>query len=167
MAGIDFSMLERIAYRDADTPEKQKERDSLLQAGYLFVDSPENPFTAPQPSAPPESPPPQRKASGSQREAFTDHSGGRDYNNLYRVAHDYHRKHSPPVVEREYWKTHTPGLDDTPETELVYWAEAAKDMRETASAGSNDPFLMGLLTAVYGEIEREYKRIRNGAQESL
>ena len=136
--GIDFSMIDRIAYQDFDTEEKREERDSLLQAGYTFVDSPENPFTAPPPSAPaepqPEPPQPQRAAPERKKEAFTDHSGGRDYNKLYRVAHEYHRRHYPPVVEREYWRTHTPGLDDTPETELRYWLDIAEDAGKTSAA---------------------------------
>ena len=165
--GIDFSKLDRIAYQDFDTEEKREERDALLQAGYTFVDSPENPFTAPPPSAPaepqPEPPQPQRAAPERKREAFTDHSGDRDYNRYYKIAHEYHRKHSPPVVDMEYWRTHTPGEDETPEAECEYWIQAAKELGEASYSGGNDPFLMDLLTALYTEIEREYKAIREEA----
>lgn len=168
MAGsIDFSRLERIAYQDFDTEEQREERDSLLQAGYTFVDSPENPFTAPQTAATaepqPEPPQPQRAPPERKREAFTDHSGDRDYNKLYRVAHDYHKAHTPPVVDKEYWRTHIPGEDETPEAELMYWTQAAEDISKTSAAGNNDPLLMGLLTAVYDEMEREYKAVREEA----
>ena len=166
-AGIDFSKLDRIAYQDFDTEEKREERDSLLQAGYTFVDSPENPFTAAQTSAPekpqPEPTQPKMAAPERKREAFTDHSGSRDYNKLYRIAHDYHRKHSPPVVDKEYWRTHTPGLDDIPEAEAQYWIKAAEELGEASAAGECDLFLMDLLSALYAEIEREYKAIREEA----
>ena len=165
--GIDFSMIDRIAYQDFDTAEKREERDSLLQAGYAFVDSPENPFTAAQTSAPakpqPEPTQPQRAAPERKKEAFTDHSGGRDYNKLYRVVHDYHRAHTPPVVELDYWRTHTPGEDDIPEAEDHYWTQAAQDIGEVSARGGNDPLLMGLLIAVYDEMEREYKAVREEA----
>ena len=165
--GIDFSKLDRIAYQDFDTEEKREERDSLLQAGYTFVDSPENPFTAPQTSAPPEPQPeppqPERAAPERKREAFTDHSGSRDYNRYYRIAHDYHKAHTPPVVEAEYWRTHTPGEDDIPEAEAQYWIRAAAELGAASESGGNDLFLMDLLSALYAEIEREYKALREEA----
>ena len=154
---LDFTGLNKIAYKGFETAEEQEKRDSLLQAGFTFVDAPENPFTAPQASAP--VPPP----SGRKGAPFTDHTGSRDYKRIYRAAHDYHQRHTPPTVEREYWRTHTPGEDDTPETEAQYWIEAAQDMAETSAAGGNDPFLMDLLTAIYTELEREYKALREEA----
>lgn len=165
--GIDFSMIDKIAYQNFDTAEQREERDSLLQAGYTFVDSPENPFTAPQTSAPaepqPEPPQPQRAAPERKKERFFDHSGGRDYNKLYRAAHDFHKAHTPPVVDKEYWRTHTPGEDDIPEAEAQYWIKAAAELGEAFESGGNDPFLMDLLSALYAEIEREYKAIREDA----
>ena len=164
---IDFSMIDRIAYQDFDTAEKREERDSLLQAGYAFVDSPENPFTAAQTSAQatpqPEPTQPQRAASERKKEPFTDHSGGRDYNKLYRVVHDYHKAHTPPVVDIEYWRTHTPGEADIPEAEDHYWTEAAQAIGEVSAKGENDQLLMGMLIAVYDELEREYKAMREEA----
>lgn len=168
--GIDFSMIDRIAYHGLETEEQREARDSLLQAGYTFTDSPENPFTAPPPSAPaepqPETTQPQRAAIERKKEAFTAHSGERDYNRLYRVVHDYHKKHSPPVVDMEYWRTHTPGLDDTPEAELMYWTETAEAAGEISAAGGNDPLLMAFLAAVLDELEREYKALREEASVS-
>lgn len=83
----------------------------------------------------------------------------RDYNALYRVAHEYHKRHTPPMVERDYWMTHTAGEDLPPQAERDYWIQAAKDMNATASAHGNDPFLTGLLIQIYEELEREYKRL--------
>lgn len=165
--GIDFSMIDRIAYQDFDTEKKREERDSFLQAGYIFVDSPEGLFPAPQPSAPerpqPEPTQPKKDAPERKREAFTDHSGSRDYNRYYRIAHDYHKAHTPPVVEAEYWRTHTPGEDDIPEAEAQYWIRASAELGAASESGGNDTFLMDLLSALYAEIEREYKALREEA----
>ena len=165
---IDFTSIDKIAYQGFDTEEKREERDSLLQAGYTIVDSPENPFTGPQTSAPPKScpepPQPQRAAQGRKREAFTDHTGSRDYNKLYRIAHEYHSKHSPPLVDKEYWRTHTPGEDDIPEAEAQYWIRAAEELGAVSESGGNDLFLMDLLSALYAEMEREYKAIREACR---
>lgn len=150
MQELDFTGLNKIAYKGFETEEA---RDSLLQAGYTIVNSPENPFTA---SAPTESSAPQER----KREAFMDHTGGRDYKRLYRAAHDFHQRHNPPTVVRDYWKDHRPGEDDIPEAEAQYWTRAAQDIAETSAAGNNDPFLMALLSAVYEELEREYNALR-------
>ena len=79
------------------------------------------------------------------------------------MAFDFHKRHSPPVVNREYWKGKTPGLDDTPEEELRYWTETAEDAGKTSAAGNNDPFLMDLIIAIMNDLEREYKRLRETA----
>ena len=171
---LDFSAIDKISAQASAPPETRTPeagvQTSFLQAGYTVVESPENPFTAPQTSAPaksqPEPPEPQEAASEGKEEAFTDHTGSRDYNRLYRIAHEYHRKHSPPVVDREYWRTHTPGIDDTPEAENQYWIEAAQELGEASVSGLNDPFLMGLLCALYAELEREYKTLREEAHRS-
>lgn len=168
--GIDFSKIDQIAYQGFNTEEKRKYRDSLLDANFTIVEDKDNPFTAPQsapvaspPPTPAKSQPPQRAASESKPEAFTDHTGGRSYNQRYRMAHDYHKAHNPPVVDRAYWKTHTPGEDDIPDSEAQYWTQAAADMDSVSEAGRNDPFLIGLLSAVYAELESEYNAIREEA----
>ena len=150
---LDFTALDKLAYKDFDTEEKREERDSLLQAGFTFVETEDNPFTAPPPVSAP--PPPQ--------DALTDHTGGRNYKKLYRIAHDYHKSHNPPTVERDYWKDHTPGLDEPPPSELEYWKKAAEDMGAAAAQGGGDPFLTGLLIEIMNELEREYKTIREEA----
>lgn len=163
MQELDFSGMNKIAYKGFENAE---ERDSLLEAGFTIVSPQDNPFTAPQsaPVAPPPSAPvilPENLRAPSERkkEAFTDHTGGRDYKKLYRIAHDFHQRHNPPTVVRDYWKDHRPGEDDIPEAEAQYWIEAAEDLGRTSAANS-DPFLMALLTGIYEELEREYKAIR-------
>lgn len=162
--GIDFSLIDRIAYQGFTTEEQREERDSLLQAGYTFVDSPENPFTALQTSAPAETHPeptePKKAAPERKREAFTDHSGERDYNRYYRIAHDFQKAHTPPVVDREYWRTHIPGNAPMAEAEEEYWTQAAKDIGAASYSGGNDPLLMDLLIAAQNELEREYDALR-------
>lgn len=72
-------------------------------------------------------------------------SGTRNYKTLYRVAHDFHKRHAPPTLEAGYWET------------------TADDMTAIANAHDNDPFLIDLLTAIYEELEREYKLLSSSA----
>ena len=95
-------------------------------------------------------------------EAYTAPYITRNYKPLYRAAHDFHTRHSPPKVEMEYWRRKRDG--DTPQSELDYWVETAQDMGLTSKAFGNDLFLMGLLKEIYLELEREYKRIKGEAQ---
>lgn len=157
MSKLDFSGINRIAYKGfEDQPE---ERDSLLQAGYTLVDGIELPFD----QKPQEQPKPEPAAQAS---AFSDHTGSRDYKTLYRVAFDFHRDHHPPTVNREYWRTHEPGIDDTPPEEIAYWERMAQDMGSAAAkvtGGGSDKLLIDLLIAVTDELEREYKACREEA----
>lgn len=145
---LDFSGLNKIAYKGFE--EQPEERDSLLEAGYTIVDTP-TPFEAP--SAP--VPPPEAPSAPPEPE--------RDYKRLYRVAFDFHKRHNPPTVNREYWHIRIPGVDDTPEEELSYWQELAEDAGKTSAAEGNNPFLMDLITAIIEELDREYKRLRETA----
>jgi hypothetical protein len=79
------------------------------------------------------------------------------------MAFDFQQRHSPPFVDREYWRGKTPGLHDTPEAELRYWTETAEDAGRTSAAAGNDPFLMDLIIAIMNDLEREYKRLRETA----
>ena len=158
MRELDFTGLRKIAYQGFEKPE---DRDSLLEAGFTIVSPQDNPFAAPQSG--PVASAPTITTENQSAASFTDHTGARDYKRIYRAAHDYHRRHNPPEVVREYWKDHRPGEDDIPEAEAQYWIQAAQDMRETVSAGGGDPFLMALLTEIYSELEREYKAMREEA----
>ena len=140
---LDFSGIQQIAYKGF---EDQEERDTLLQAGYTVVDTP-TPFTAP----------------AVKHEPLTTPPTGRDYKRLYRIAFDFHQRYNPPIVDLEYWKGKTPGLDDTPDEELRYWEEVARDAGKTSAANDNDPFLMDLLLAIVEELDREYKRLQKTA----
>lgn len=84
----------------------------------------------------------------------------RDYRAMYRAAFEYHDRHNPPRIDRKYWQTHTPGVDDTPQAELEYWQQAAQDMQAESDRYERDPFLTTLLEAVYEELAREYESKR-------
>lgn len=173
MAELDFTALNKLAYRGFETLEEQEKKDALIEQGFTIAEADkDNPFlqassTASQTASEPPlasalikpSSTPQ-KASQGKIEAFTDNSGTRNYKALYRAAHDYHKRHNPPIVDRAYWETHTAGEDEPPQAELDYWEEAATDVSATANAYNNDPFLIGLLVAVYEELEREYQSLR-------
>lgn len=169
MAELDFSALNKIAYRGFETEEERETKDALTAQGFTILPDEITPFSAPEsasstpqtsgtvkPSTTPEN------ASGGLKRAFTDISGKRNYKALYRAAHDFHLRHHPPLADREYWRTHKAGEDDTPQAEVDYWTETAKDMAETARAYNNDPFLSALLEACYNELEREYQTLRGG-----
>lgn len=88
---------------------------------------------------------------------FTSIDEKRDYRAMYRAAFEYHDRHSPPRIDREYWQTHTPGIDDTPQADLDYWDKAAKEIREVSIRFGNDKFMMDLLCGIYDELGREYE----------
>lgn len=88
------------------------------------------------------SPPPVQPPQKGQKNAFYDVSGERNYNHMYRIAHDFHERHNPPRQD------------------LEYWTEAAEDMAETATRGGNDPFLVDLLTMIYTELSRECDKMK-------
>lgn len=169
MAELDFTALNKLAYRGFETVEEQEKKDALIEQGFTIAEADKgNPFL--QASSTASDPPlasslikpsttPQ-KASQGKIEAFTDTSGTRNYKALYRAAHDYHKRHNPPTVDRAYWETHTAGEDEPPQAELDYWEEAATDVSATANAYNNDPFLIGLLVVIYEELEREYQSLR-------
>ena len=83
---------------------------------------------------------------------------------VFRAAFDFHARHSPPTIDREYWKDHTPGEDGPAPAETEYWIKTALDMNSTAQSLQQDPFLNALLIATYNELEREYKTALNGLQ---
>ena len=83
------------------------------------------------------------KTQPPKRKPFLDRSGTRNYNMMYRIAHDFHERHNPPRYDAEYW------------------TETAADMMETAAKAGNDPFLEALLAAVYSELARESERLRD------
>ena len=68
-------------------------------------------------------------------------STARDYSPIYRAITTFHERHNPPRFVDGYWET------------------AVDEMREIAASLDNDRFAIALLSAVYCEMEREYKRL--------
>lgn len=61
---------------------------------------------------------------------------------FYRIVYDYHKRWSPcPTTADE-------------------WEKAGKEAAAACYEHGNDPFLTDLLCAVYGELGREYKALR-------
>lgn len=87
----------------------------------------------------------------------------RDYRAMCRAAFEYHDRHNPPRIDRKYWQTHTPGVDETPQSELDYWEQTAHDIQAEAERYGRDPFFVSLLEAVHAELAREYEQERNNA----
>lgn len=62
-----------------------------------------------------------------------------EYAKAYRAAFEYHKRWMPCPSDREEW------------------IAAAREAETVSNQGGNDPFLIGLLGAVYSELERQYK----------
>lgn len=96
-------------------------------------------------------------ASQGKTEAFTGSIGGRDYNAIYRAVYDFHKRHNPPTIDRDYWRAHTPGEDEAPPADLTYWEQAALDMGEVSGRFGGDDFVDSLLCVIHDELVRKYK----------
>lgn len=161
--GLDFSKLENIAYRGFEGAEARAAKDELIEQGFTVVEGEKTPFEAAEgqplnPSTPPAGSPAKR-----QLKPFTGMDKSRNYRAFYRAACDFHERHNPPTVDVEYWQTHKPGEDETPQAELDYWEKTVDDMAATANSLQQDPFLTNLLVAIFEELEKEYKALRDGA----
>ena len=162
MGKLDFSGINKIACECFK--EYPEEQDSLLQAGFTVVDVP-TPFDTPQ-EEPQPSPARKRKKRSKVKTLFADHTGCRDYSKLYKIVSEFHRLHSLPRVNWEYWQEHIPGVDEPPEEEHMYWEKTTEDFSRAVSAGGEDPFLQALLSAVMHELEMEYRAIRQEAHKN-
>ena len=157
---LDFSKLEGISYRGIDGEAARAEKDKLIEQGFTIIEGEKTPFDAPPAKAEHN---PAQAQRGRLNRKFTGIDEGRDYRAMYRAACNYHEQHNPPVVDREYWRTHQVGKDEVPQAELEYWEKAAIDIAAVAHSFGNDPFITGLLTAIYNELGREYKTIAGGS----
>lgn len=160
---LDFSKLENIAYRGFEGAEARAEKDKLIEQGFTVIEDATTPFDAPPAQGPDTSTLPSKSPKKRQLRPFTGMDKSRNYRAMYRAACDFHEAHNPPTVDREYWRTHTPGEDETPQAELDYWEAVCDDMTATANSLQQDPFLTGLLIAIFEELEREYKALKEGA----
>ena len=158
---LDFSKLENIAYRGFEGEKARAEKDALIEQGFTVIEGATTPFDAP-PAREADTPtPPPKSPAQRQLEPFTGMDKSRNYRAMYRAACNFHERHNPPTVDSEYWKNHIPGKDEAPEAELQYWEKAVEDIGVTAGGFNNDPFITGLLVAIFEELEREYKALKD------
>ena len=156
---LDFSKLENIAYRGFGELAVA-EKDALTDEGFIVIEGEKTPFETP----------PAREAETSTNPSISaveppERAYSRDYKSMYRAAWNLHERHNPPIVDIEYWKSHSPGIDETPQAELDYWERAVEDIAVTAGGFSNDPFITGLLSSILEELERSYKELKDAAQD--
>lgn len=136
---LDFSKLDRLAYRDFDTPEAQRTRDDLIEKGFTVVEDKANPFTGPEAAQQPQSAPP--RPSKQPPRPFKS-VGGLDYRALYGDVFRWHEKYNALVLQNEN-----------------AWADAFEAWTELGEKYGSDsnPFVVELLIGVYGELERNAK----------
>ena len=67
---------------------------------------------------------------------------------ISRAACEFHERHNPPRLD-----------DDGGEN---YWNTVTEDMGEIAERFNQDPFIIEMLIAVFGELERQFKLLRDG-----
>ena len=161
---LDFSKLDNIAYRGFNGAEERAKKDALIEQGFTIIEGATTPFDAP--PMPPPTPPPEN-ARKRQLRPFTGIDKNRNYRAMYRAACDFHERHNPPTVDGEYWRTHTPGEDEAPQAELDYWEAVCNDMTATANSLQQDPFLTGLIIAVFEELDREYNALKEAASKPM
>ena len=86
-------------------------------------------------------PPESKSASERKINAFTSICGKRDYRTIYKIAYALHERCTPPA---EDW------------TER-FW----RDFDSVPPEIRNDLFFMGLMNAVYNELERQARKIKD------
>ena len=169
MAELDFTALNKIAYRGFETEEQRETKDALTAQGFTILPDEITPFSAPESAS---STPPAAgavkpsstpgAASDGLKKPFIDVSGKRNYKTLYRAAHDFHRRHHPPIIDRiQAGGAEITPEDDFSQAEVGYWVEVCNDMTETMRAYNNDPFLKAMLEACYSELERQYAELKS------
>lgn len=162
---LDFSKLDNIAYRGFEGAEARAEKDALIEQGFTVIEGATTPFDAPPVQEPYSPTPPPKSPLKRQLKPFTGMDKNRNYRAMYRAACDFHERHNPPTVDGEYWRTHKPGEDEAQQVEIDYWEAVCDDMTATVNRFQQDPFLIGLLLAIFEELEREYKALMEGASE--
>ena len=150
--GLDFSKLDKLAYRDFDTPEAQQTKDDLIEKGFTIVEDKANPFTGPEaaqrPQAPtqganPFSPPPKNitRPSKGQTRPFKSVTG-LDYRAFYGDLYRWHERYTAQVLQDgEAWAAASEA-----------WTQLAERYNAEAT-----PYVQQVLISVYEELEREYK----------
>ena len=125
--------------RAAQLTAQREQRGDQLTLGDLER-TPDEPRTKPvQETAAPAAEPRMNRGKSAHAAPFTGRDPGRDYRRIYRALFDFHERHNPPRTEAEG----------------EYWAAVCDDMTQLCQTFDNDPFLIDLAVAVFGELERE------------
>lgn len=133
---LDFSRLDNLAYRGIKTAEGRAAMDTLVPQGFTLLEGFVSPFD--------EDATEREEALKRNLEPSTGICEGRNYSAMYEAAYAYHRRYSPP--------------QDVPD----YWEKAVGDIGSVARRFGNNPLIIGLLSAIFAELEREYKALRQG-----
>lgn len=146
---LDFSKLDKLPYRGFESAEERKAKDEWIEKGFVILEGEKTPFDdQPEPEALPANPPPPAPRKGLK--PLTGLDPKRNYRAMYRAACDFHERYNPPQA-------------DNPEE---YWNAVCDGMCEIGRRFDNDPFLTGLLLAVFDELEREYKALASFAEQA-
>lgn len=100
-----------------------------------------------------------------EKTAFTGIDNARDYRAIYRAVFGFHKQYSTPHIDRNYWKDHTPGADDTPQTEIDYWVSVWDEMKKVTDSFKDNRFVIDMMAAVMAELNREYNAARQAASQ--
>ena len=164
--GLDFSKLDKLAYRGFETAEARAEKDALIEQGFTILeeptpfDTPVAPTTPPQaaqtdtgktgnPSAGTAQTAPQGATERARRSFTAPTDPARDYRAMYAALFRFHERHNPPTI----------GEDNGD----GYWTATTDDMQATAQLFNGDPFMVNLLCIVFEELEREYQALKKQA----
>lgn len=151
---LDFSKLDRLAYRDFDTPEAQRTRDDLIEKGFTVVEDKANPFTGPETAQQPQSAPPRTEATpapstpprpSKQPPRPFKSIEGLDYRAFYGDLYRWHERYTALVLQ-----------------DSNAWDEAAEAWTELCNRynANDNPYVQQVLVSVFEEVEREYKAVQ-------
>lgn len=134
---LDFSKLDKIAYRGFEDAAQAEAKDALIERGFTLLEDAKTPFDAPQAPNKEKPTPAPETLSKRQLKPFVGLDGA-DYRKFYRLVCNFQEKYTPPRLTDEYWES------------------AANELSEIADSNGNNEFLIQLLVTVYGELERQY-----------
>ena len=133
---LDFSKLDKLAYRGFEDAARAEEKDALVEQGFTILEGVKTPFDTPQePSADKPTPAPQQPSKRQTKPlAGLD---GTDYRKCYRIAFNFQEKYTPPRDTEEYRQS------------------AADEYTAIVESNRDNVFLIALLQTVYLELARQ------------
>lgn len=149
--GLDFSKLDRIAYRDFDTPEAQRSKDDLIEKGFTIVEDKANPFIGTEAAERPQDRPqgaedtpqiPQPPRPSKRPSRRFESAAGLDYRAFYGDLYRWHERYTARVLQ-----------------DSSAWDEAADTWTQLGAKynAEANPYVQQVLVSVYEEVEREWR----------